>query len=142
MSEQYFYHITEKENLKTILEQGLIPKIGRNSKITNENKARIYLSDRDSLFYWNLIVKDPIVLKIAANHLEHDKLTPHMYSADVNYKENMYENTIPAEYIEITNIKPELTAEQNESLCLSFLLMLGSACDHLAYYETYSDCMV
>lgn len=36
------YHITKKSNLKSILEHGLIPSIGENSLLCDENKKLIY----------------------------------------------------------------------------------------------------
>ena len=50
------YHVTEKKNLKSILENGLIPQIGERSKQLNESPA-IFLFDsveklNDALMNW------------------------------------------------------------------------------------------
>ena len=139
MAQQYFYHIAERKNIDKILEQGLIPKIGRNSRAVNEEKPRVYLSNKRSLFYWGLIVKDPVVLRIESSYMKkHNIKISHKNYGD--YAEWFCYENIPAESIEVTSIKPGLSEDQNQDLCLSHLGLLSSACKKLAYYELYHDC--
>lgn len=39
------YHFTKKDNLKTILEKGLIPKNGKNSKMIGDTKTKVFFSE-------------------------------------------------------------------------------------------------
>lgn len=142
MSKQYLYHITEKKNIRNIMAEGLIPTIGPNSKINNEKTKRIYLSDEQSLCYWQLIVKNPVILKIAADKLQ-GQITQCNYYAGTDgtdYNEFLYEENIPAAHIEITDINVSLSDKLNKQLCLSHLALIGTACDNIAFYNTYYDC--
>lgn len=38
-----YYHVTRTKNLESIMQSGLLPKIGRLSKILGEKEVRIYL---------------------------------------------------------------------------------------------------
>lgn len=50
MKYKTYYHVTLYDNLKSIIKDGLIPKIGPLSKLNNENIPRIYLfSDYNSM---------------------------------------------------------------------------------------------
>lgn len=39
------YHMTKLENLKSISQLGLIPKNGKNSKLINDNKVKVFFSE-------------------------------------------------------------------------------------------------
>lgn len=44
-----YYHVSLKRNLKSIMEQGLIPKIGARSKEAGEEKGIFLFSSRDDM---------------------------------------------------------------------------------------------
>lgn len=63
---EILFHITEEENLSSILERGLLPKIGRNSSMIWEDTPRVFLSDLESLPYWIILlgVKHPVIFSV------------------------------------------------------------------------------
>lgn len=50
------YHLTDKSRLDSILQDGLIPRVGTNSASCGDGTPAIYLSPRDSLADWALIL--------------------------------------------------------------------------------------
>ena len=84
-----FYHVSDPENLGSIFEKGLLPRIGKHSKIASESCELVYLFGSkdeltDALMTWlgELYEDKPIVI------IEFD-LDPTKY--DIQQRSNKYE---------------------------------------------------
>lgn len=60
----YLYHVTTEENAKSILKNGLIPKIGERSQLVGETEKYVYLCGRKDVPFWSLILDKPVVLRV------------------------------------------------------------------------------
>lgn len=54
---QSFYHITTENNVRKILQQGLKPQIGPNSRAINETQPAIYFCKKEDIPYWQILSK-------------------------------------------------------------------------------------
>ena len=91
-----YYHLTTKDKVKNILKKGLKPSIGEKSKIAGETEPAIYLSDKDSIAYWAIILGYDTILEVDC---EVDR--------DFNYglyKEYLSYNSIPPERISKSSV--------------------------------------
>lgn len=61
---KYLYHVTNKDNLKSILHWGLTPRIGDNSKRIGNTEKLLYLCDKESIPLWKILLGYDMVLKI------------------------------------------------------------------------------
>lgn len=126
------YHLTEQENVESILQNGLIPRIGRNSASV-EDRPVVCLSAREHLGFWRIIlnIKHPAVLRVKdPNNME--------YKDYGLYKEYRTYDAIPKYDITLADINEELYRSQDMSeLCLSYLDTLSELCRRCAVYYTH-----
>ena len=127
------YHITEKENVPSILSQGLIPRIGNNS-MGIENTPVVCLSRRRDVGYWKILLalKNPAVLSIP----EITGLEEIRYDC---YEEYKTYDVIPGNIIKVSRIydTKERKLQINKDLAKSFMFSLHNLCADCAefYYE-------
>lgn len=101
---EHFYHITEKEHLEAIMEEGLAPKRGHND--WKSKKRCAYLTEAEYIVPWLWIldnVDDPVILEIETAKLpfveqgriweDRDYVPGHIYS------EHRTTETIPADAV-------------------------------------------
>lgn len=132
----YLYHVTTEENAKSILKNGLIPKIGERSQIVGETEKYVYLCGRKDVPFWSLILDKPVVLRVEMKDGEVDENNVYQYSY---YSETLTETAIPAERIRKSRVSRSLTDEQMKDLALSYVDMISLICVKFAEYITYID---
>lgn len=76
----YLYHVTTEENAKSILKNGLIPKIGERSQLVGETEKYVYLCGRKDVPFWSLILDKPVVLRVEMKDGEVDENNVYQYS--------------------------------------------------------------
>lgn len=130
----YLYHLTDQNSVAKILISGLVPKIGENSKLCQEQHAYIYLCDRISVPYWQIILNKPCVIRIPYHVISDTKRYDYG-----NYCEFLTQESIPAEYI--TEILMPVFDRANimHQLNLSYLKSISYTCVSLARYYHYQD---
>lgn len=130
----YLYHVTTEENAKSILKNGLIPKIGERSQLVGETEKYVYLCGRKDVPFWSLILDKPVVLRVKLKDGEVDENNVYQYSY---YSETLAETAIPAERIRKSRVSRSLTDEQMKDLALSYVDMISFICVRFAEYITY-----
>lgn len=132
----YLYHVTTEENAKSILKNGLLPKIGERSQLVGETEKYVYLCGRKDVPFWSLILDKPVVLRVEMKDGEVDENNVYQYSY---YSETLTETAIPAERIRKSRVSRSLTDEQMKDLALSYVDMISLICVKFAEYITYID---
>lgn len=132
----YLYHVTTEENAKSILKNGLIPKIGERSQLVGETEKYVYLCGRKDVPFWSLILDKPVVLRVEMKDGEVNENNVYQYSY---YSETLTESVIPAERIQKSRVSRSLTDEQMKDLALSYIDMISLICVKFAEYITYID---
>ena len=108
----YLYHVTTEENAKSILKNGLIPKIGERSQLVGETEKYVYLCGRKDVPFWS--VDDTVKAAVAEmKDGEVDENNVYQYSY---YSETLAETAIPAERIRKSRVSRSLTDEQMKDL--------------------------
>lgn len=130
----YLYHVTTEENAKSILKNGLIPKIGERSQLVGETEKYVYLCGKKDVPFWSLILDKPVVLRVEMKDGEIDDNNVFRYSY---YSETLTESTISAERIRKSRVSRNLTDEQMKDLALSYVDMISLVCVKFAEYITY-----
>lgn len=98
------YHITEKENINSIMQNGLIPKTGENNYKNMENY--VYLCDRKDLAPWLSILKHmdhPVILEVDTAGL--NGVEPGRMFKDRDYIPEGYGEYRTTESVPISSIK-------------------------------------
>lgn len=121
----YLYHVTTEENAKSILKNGLIPKIGERSQLVGETEKYVYLCGRKDVPFWSLILDKPVVLRVEMKDGEVNENNVYQYSY---YSETLTETAIPAERIRKSRVSRSLTDEQMKDLALSYVDMISLIC--------------
>lgn len=133
----YYYHLTTKEALPDILNQGLKPCIGDRSKMAGEVQPAIYMCGNRDIKYWRIILGLPVVLKIKSDNIQLSKQDIYNYSY---YQEYMYTQSIPPENISIVSKScKSYNKEAMHDLCLSYIWTISSTCVKIARYYTYKN---
>lgn len=127
------YHLTDMSNINSIMQNGLIPKIGENSQHMNETVKRIYLSDKESIPFWMILLNRNALLEITidANDVEQFKYT--------SYTEYLCEKTIPQEQIKISKYKPTYSKQHMKQLCKNSMHGLSRCVTLCADFYTRKD---
>lgn len=117
------YHLTTKDNIHDILKHGLIPKIGERASRIDEQTARIYLCDQQSIPYWQIILNLSTILLI--QNLQKSSVEEWKYS---KYREYTCKQPISPDNISVSNI--HITDEQRihamQDLCINHMLNVSS----------------
>lgn len=127
------YHLTDKSNIQSILTYGLIPKIGENSKYMNEKVKYIYLSDKESIPFWTILLNRNTLLEITIdiNDIEEFKYT--------SYTEYLCKKPITKEHIKISTNKPTYTNQHMKELCKNSMYGLSKCTTLCADFYTRKD---
>ena len=134
---KYLYHITTKENLRSILTDGEIkPSLSCNSKIAKEDTPRIYLCKYKDLPYWKQLLGRCNTLRIPIEDLKAHDLKIWTYSF---YTEYYTEKPIKSKHMQ-TVYCAHPTAESNKKLCLLYIWELCHLCVwYTRYYHKQTD---
>lgn len=132
---QVLYHITNKSNAQQILAEGLKPNVGTNSKLCSEEQEMIYLTDKESIPYWVILldIKDPVLLEVR------DIMTEKFqYSY---YAEYQCSQTISPEHITLAdqNLLNTVTVEYMKTLCEEYIYTLSILCLRIIDAYTYDE---
>lgn len=144
------YHLTDEKNVEKIKREGLKPMIGENSKMVGEIQKAIYLSTREMLPYWQIIIGKPIILEINASYF-HDE---YISSGELggSYFQNSYMDSrkfgiteeyfitreIPASYLSFPdNSTFKIPQRIYEEVCLGYLIDISRLCQNAAAAEQY-----
>lgn len=104
-SVEYYYHLTDANNITDIFRIGLIPKIGDNSTSVDEPNKLVYLCKEKDIPYWVLHTGRKYVLKVSIDSDNKCKLKKYSYGStlspvkikgidDFNFSEYTYDSTI------------------------------------------------
>ena len=121
----YLYHITNRANLDSILKNGLIPQIGKNSLKNNEKRPYVFLCIKEHIPYWQILLEidDAVILSIDTSGLNIDNSAWICYK--FLYEELCFENNIPPESIRVVDYTINFTKnyidECMTNLCKGFL---------------------
>ena len=97
------YHLTNHNNIKSIMEHGLLPRCGNNSLLVNDYAEQICLSTLNDIPYWHLNLLDAdVLLKVNCP----DGINILKTSYDI-YDEYAVYDPIPPKFIEIEPNIPE-----------------------------------
>ena len=125
------YHLTTAKNAELILKEGLKCCTGERSKLVKENRPGIYLTDIDSLPYWQLILDVPIILEV--KNIQQDNLEKYDYHS---YSEYIYSSNISSENINSVTMSYDVS-KYNCRLSLDVLDTISDVCVRCAQY--YND---
>lgn len=103
--EKNLYHITHKEKLYDIMQNGIVPEKGLNSEICDEAGNFVYLTDEESLPYWYILTGGDVVISVDKDIITDLETAagffPRNYSG---YSEYRVLCAVPAKYLEIADI--------------------------------------
>ena len=133
---KYLYHVTDQAAAAEILKNGISPMIGQRSRLAGEKDARIYLTEKSSLPYWEQILGQTTVLRIDASGLETERMERFGY---VQYSEWAYDKPIDPKWIARSTIQAHLTDAKHRELCLSFVDTISQISILFARYVTFGD---
>ena len=149
-SVEYYYHLTDAENITDIFRDGLVPKIGDNSTSVNEQKEAVYLCKEEDIPYWDLHTGKKYVLKVAIDSGKKDKLRKCNYGStlslariqgidDYNFSEYLYDSIIPSKdikfigkYEDIESFSSKQFMKIQRQVTLSSLIALSEFCSACA----------
>lgn len=143
---KYLYHVTNKENLNSILHWGLTPRIGSHSKEMEEQEKRLYLCDRKSVAAWMVLLKADVVLKIKIQDPDKFHLIEKFeYNSGIDnskkYVEYITDSTIRKENISVIYNRNLADEESRwmKYLCFDYLDYLSNFCYYAAMYNSGND---
>lgn len=127
------YHVTKHECVSNILENGLVPTIGGNSKSADEQDNLTCLCDYESIPYWLIICGADTVLKVDVSNVGDLE-----YVDYYTYSELRTTQVIPPERISVLN-EEVCTLRAMHDLCIQYVDMVSSACRRVANYYDYGN---
>lgn len=98
--EKTLYHVTGKEKLSGIMQNGIIPNKGQNSRICDESDDFIYLTDSESLPYWYILTGADTVLSVDKSITDELETAGRLHQVEYSrYDEYRTQHSIPAKYL-------------------------------------------
>lgn len=122
-----YYHLTSKENINSILNEGLLPKIGDNSSLVFEATKRIYLTDEESLPVWMILLNKDAVLAIDIDR----KMQTCNYGAGL-YNEYITEDPIPASAIKVSAAISYDKNYYTKKILIEYMYTISIICSNVA----------
>lgn len=119
--EKYYYHVTDKENLKSILENGLEPRIGKQSSLVGEQEPFVFLCKRKDVGKWKIILNKQVVLQIRNLKIPDDNFN-HFYICD----EFFVQSNIPVSDIKRVYTNFNYTKDEMKNICLSYIDIISA----------------
>lgn len=137
MLQKHLYHVTDKEHLPLILKNGLIPQIGENAIICDEDAEAIYLCDCGSVLYWQILLDKPVVVRFPINAIPTHDLEKFEYAG---YEEYVTHHAIPAESIQKVSMRmPKNITYAMRKLCINYLYTISDMCIQFARYYLHVE---
>lgn len=119
------YHVTTKESADHILNEGLFPQIGDNSRKAGEEDPVVFLCNRKDILYWMYILGCDTVLEIEMTDLKTGIKEYRDYGLDNDYGEYLYRNCIPADHIRAMKIPVDKNDQIMRKLCFLYIANLS-----------------
>lgn len=130
-----YYHITERQKINQILEEGLVPMIGENSRIAMEKEPVVCLCDENSLARWMIMLGrgNEDVIEVDADDLVmgSDFSTSVPDDAEYRLKERIEPSRLRRTENVITQDKYEETMRK---MCIDNLYTVSHLCVMCAQY--------
>lgn len=111
------YHVTTKESAAHILNTGLFPQIGDNSRKVGDENPIVFLCNRKDILYWIYILGCDTALEIDMTDLKNGIKEHIDYGLDNDYGEYLYMNCIPADHIREIKIPVDKDDQVMRRLC-------------------------
>ena len=128
------YHVTTHAKVKRILRDGLQPKIGKNSRLCNEQSARIYLCEISDVPVWKLLTQSHSLIEVDMTKIDEEP-TQYYYSG---YSEYLCTKPIPPEALKYVPMRFSLK-EANYELCMGFMRSICSLCEDVVSYYWHKE---
>lgn len=129
------YHLTKSSNIDGILKNGLMPKIGENSKSVSEEEDTVYLCDKDSILYWKILLGADAIIEVEMEELPGDsqRYRTHDGSSYIEYMhyETIHSANLKIVHDDISDIDVQVVMEQ---LCVQYLHTLSVYATKCARY--------
>lgn len=122
------YHITKSEYLPNILTHGLTPLIGERSSMVEEDTPMIYLSDKESLPHWLILIGGDIILQIDTSQLNKQDVNLCEYDG---YNEYRLAEPLPACCISQTNDPLPDTIQAMKIQCIGYVKSITYVINHM-----------
>ncbi len=122
-----YYHLTSKENIDSILNNGLLPKIGSNSNLVSETDKCIYLTDKESLPVWMILLNKDMILAIDINR----EMRTCNYGAGL-YNEYITKDPIPASAIKVSATIDFDRNYYTKKILIEYMYTISIICSNIA----------
>ena len=121
-----FYHLTDKECLDPILEQGILPQIGKRSASVGEPEPKIYLSGTGDRAKWRVVLDTKVCLRVMLpeGFTEDHVRTGNTYGP---YREYVCDERIPPEWVHRVK-NPQITIRDTRKMAESYLHDVSFLC--------------
>lgn len=125
-----FYHLTNKDNIESILKYGILPKCGENTSMVEKNIGDyIFLTSKKDLEIWSLFLNRHYVVEVEL------KYRPKRRSYSNEYAEYYTETSIePNCIISHYEFNPIKLTKYTRDLLVSYMEYMSFVCDD------YLDC--
>lgn len=127
------YHLTIREDVQMILQNGLHPFLGEQAKLAHEEQPAIYLCEKKDLPYWAILLGKNVALKISG--IERTEVVPYQYFC---YSEYVYFKDIIPEQISVVDF-PVITDSHMRDLCRGYIESISHVTKCMAQYYFYHN---
>ena len=128
------FHVTKKENIESILQEGIVAQIGMNSQNVMETENMVYLCDETSVPYWSIILGADAVFKVSG--IKSESCVRYDYGPYIEYA---YPYDIAPEHIEVFSDAIPGREAAMKDLCLSYINTVSAIAVHTARFYDNPD---
>lgn len=128
MNNTTLYHLTTKYKLPSIMQNGLIPGIGSNSKKVLEEVQGVYLCTKKDVKYWQILLECDMLIEITGIDLQ--TCEERRYSL---YNEYIYKSSIEPSCLQVIKL-PKISIDAMKELCFSYMQTISMATVFAARY--------
>lgn len=116
------FHLTSKECLPSIMQQGLLPSNGKKCSNVDDDRTGIFLCREEDISKWEILLRQQVLLKITG--IKNHTADEYCYS---HYSEYVLHEHVPPKKIEIVTDCAEslITKDDMMILCKSYLATLS-----------------
>lgn len=126
-----YYHLTKKENIESILKNGILPKCGENTSLVESDIGNyIFFTNKKNLQIWSLFLNRHYVVEIELNN----RLKRRDYNAYSEYYTN--KEISPQYIVNHYEFNPSRVSKHTKELLFSYLEYMSFVCDDYLDYDT------
>lgn len=125
------YHVTDIKRIGTILKNGLLPMLGNDSAMCNEERAAIFLCEEKDVPYWEILLGKRGVLRVES------KSQLKSFSCGF-YREYYMYDRIPPEYLSIARFSEPKVLHMKQ-LCINYLFTISHLCVKIIILYHYNQ---